>query len=352
MRHLLQDYNYIEELKQSAFVSVSPRRLFLGMNRLSSIHPKAFAGLEDTLELIDLEGNDLHNVSEAFGGLRQLRYLYLANNNITTLSEDIFSGFCKTLRALSLSRNGLEAFPVRALARCEQLAHLNLGYNKLRSVGPFGAWAQKLDTLILRNNRLTELKPRAFKGCPHLRELSLSFNALDRLDSEAFKDVGTTLESLEISFGLRGIHHFPGAALRPLQHLHWLSLDNNGIETVEETSLYGLGELQYLNLEVNRLSDLPPTFLHKNVHKRLLDVRLAYNRVETVKTGAFSALARLQTVVLTGNRITLVESGAFRHLPNLVTLMLTHNRYVPVKASKHALTQSSSPPYASTRFVP
>ncbi len=75
-----------------------------------------------------------------------------------------------------------------------------------------------------------------------------------------------------------------------------------------------------------RLTWLPPNLLHKNVHKSLLDVRLSYNRLRSLKLGAFSALPRLQTVVLTGNLIEVVEAGAFRHLPNLVTIVLTHNR--------------------------
>jgi hypothetical protein len=43
-----------------------------------------------------------------------------------------------------------------------------------------------------------------FRACPKLRELSLSYNAFEHLDSESFRDVAGSLESLEISFGLRG----------------------------------------------------------------------------------------------------------------------------------------------------
>ena len=68
----------------------------------------------------------------------------------------------------------------------------------------FANWAGDLDTLILRNNLLTRLEPRVFRGCPKLRELSLSYNSFQHLDSESFRDVATSLESLEISFGLRG----------------------------------------------------------------------------------------------------------------------------------------------------
>ncbi len=41
------------------------------------------------MHLIDLEGNDLNNVSHAFGELKELKYLYLPNNNISELSEQV-----------------------------------------------------------------------------------------------------------------------------------------------------------------------------------------------------------------------------------------------------------------------
>ena len=179
--------------------------------------------------------------------------------------------------------------------------------------------------LHFRNNRLTRLEAHTFKGCPKLRELSISFNNLKAIDDLSFKDVGGSLESLEISFGLQ-MRIFPESAFKPLQKLLWLSLDNNEIEEISETSLYNLGELQYLNLEANKLQRLPANLLHKNVHKNLRDVRLSFNKLRVVRNGQFSSLAKLQTIVLTGNLLKDIETAAFRDLPNLVTLILSHNK--------------------------
>ena len=54
--------------------------------------------------------------------------------------------------------------------------------------------------------------------------------------------------------------------------------------------IFSLGELQYLNLESNSLDHLPKNLLHKNVHKKLLDVRLSYNKLRIVDTNTFSSL--------------------------------------------------------------
>ena len=102
------------------------------------------------------------------------------------------------------------------------------------------------------------------------------------LQKTYISQLGPTLENLEISFGLGrgrgGTKYFPEGLVKPLHKLLWLALDNNGIELVTETALYNQGELQYLNLESNRLQDLPPNLIHQNVHKNLLDVRLSFNR--------------------------------------------------------------------------
>ena len=103
-------------------------------------------------------------------------------------------------------------------------------------------------------------------------------------------------------------------------------LVDTGSTEISETSLYNLGELQYLNLEANRLHRIPANLLHKNVHKNLRDVRLSFNKLRVVRAGQFTNMAKLQTIVLTGNLIRDVETGGFRDLPNLVTLILSHNK--------------------------
>ena len=67
------DHNYIESIGPRAFVSIEPKRLYLGANRIEFIDEEAFLGAEANLELIDLEGNQLNNVSFAFSKLKRLR---------------------------------------------------------------------------------------------------------------------------------------------------------------------------------------------------------------------------------------------------------------------------------------
>ena len=66
-------------------------------------------------------------------------------------------------------------------------------------------------------NQIRELEARVFKDCSKLRELSLSYNSITRIDSEAFRNVGDTMESLEISFGLK-MKAFPGKLEMHIAH--------------------------------------------------------------------------------------------------------------------------------------
>ena len=127
------EYNYLEKLEASAFISIQPRRLYLGHNRIEEVHPKAFNGVDRLVELVDLEANRLQEISVAFGSLKKLRYLYLSKNNISILPMEIFnSPLCDTLRAMKVAYNSLEEYPSEVLRRCKNLSHLDLGYNSIR----------------------------------------------------------------------------------------------------------------------------------------------------------------------------------------------------------------------------
>jgi Leucine-rich repeat (LRR) protein len=77
--------------------------LFLSLHLPShSLSLSPTAGVESSLELLDLERNRLSNISAAFGQLTGLRYLYLSNNNISEVPEAAFQSFAETLQARGL----------------------------------------------------------------------------------------------------------------------------------------------------------------------------------------------------------------------------------------------------------
>ncbi|XP_047469149.1 chaoptin-like [Penaeus chinensis] len=326
-RDLHLDFNLLTEIQDEAFKGLNPGRLYLSANNIMNITEQAFlGGPEHSLVMLDLEKNKLESVPKALSHLKRLRYLYLPDNQIADIKDDVFRSFCESMEALSLSGNQLKAIPRAALENCSTIAHLNLGHNQITEIheDDFDTWGDSLDTLILRNNRIYSIPPHAFRYTPELRELSLSFNRIVDVSAESFIDVLNTLEVLEISLGFYR-DDFPEEVLKPLTALQWIALDNNNFRTISETALYSFGELRYFNMDSNRLTYIPKTLFHQNVHKNLRDIRLALNFLERIEVHTFHNLVGLRTLVLTGNKIKTVHFEAFKALPKLSTILLANN---------------------------
>ncbi|XP_058791389.1 chaoptin-like [Phymastichus coffea] len=318
--------NRLTELSKNMFARMSIRRIRLSSNGIRQIHHAAFAGLEDSLEYLELENNEIRRLPSAVSSLRRMSYLYLANNAIRELRNESFAAIEGELKVLSLATNGLETVPADTLAAYVNLLHLNIGYNKIHRVQPEDFdWAENLEILLLRNNVLTQLMPYTFRGAKKLTELSLSFNHLSDIADEAFVGLEDSLEILELSFAF-STDHFPQRALRPLSNLHWLVLDNNNFHTLEPTTFYSFQQLRYLNLESNRLHDLPERLFLGDVHSELRDLKLGYNFLEVLPESTFHNLTELRALDLTGNRIRALAADSIKDCPKLVTVSLVNNR--------------------------
>ncbi|XP_043188383.1 chaoptin-like [Amphibalanus amphitrite] len=320
-------YNQLSALRRSAFAGLHLARLFLGYNRLTWVDADAFHGVGHSLTFLDLEGNQLMEVPPALRTLRKLRFLTLANNGLSEVPAGALIPFQDSLESLSLAENLLENVPAAALRGCSQLTSLNLDGNRLRNISDqdWVGWAGKLVHLLLRNNLLTWLPERTFQAAPNIRKLSLSFNRLRHFTSQSLADLASSLVNLEASFAVQG-REFPYELVQPLASLRWLVMDNNGFRRIGDSALYTMPELEYVNLESNRLRSLPTALFHKDVHKKLSDVRLSYNEITRLERETFSGLEGLNTVVLMGNKISMVDNLAFSNLVRLITVTLDSNR--------------------------
>ncbi|KAK9509987.1 hypothetical protein O3M35_004866 [Rhynocoris fuscipes] len=319
VRDLNLELNKLVSVRGGVFKGTELGRVYLSQNRLKSISDETFIGVEDTLEYLDLGGNQLQIVPKALARLRKLKYLYIPSNNISRIDNDTFDNFSSTLSALSLSDNRLEAVPFEALAACKKLSHLNMGYNHIMQITEEDfIGLESLDTLLLMNNRIVELHPNTFRQTPKLRELSLSFNKISAIDLEAFTDVQDSLESLEVSFGLYQ-EEFPEIYLKPLKSLVW-------------SSLYTFKNLQYLNLDGNRITHIPGGVFHSNIHKELKDIRISYNHL-SIPRDAFQN-TKLERVDLSNNDFVVVPSGALGEVGFTLRLLdVSYNQIEHVDAT-------------------
>jgi hypothetical protein len=125
--------------------------------------------LADTLEILDLSGNNLSSLPDDFHRLHKLRILFCSDNQFTRLPE--------------------------VLGQCSQLSMVGFKANKIHTV-PAAALAKSLRWLILTDNQISEL-PAELGRCTQLQKLMLAGNQLQGLPQEMA--ACTRLELLRIA---------------------------------------------------------------------------------------------------------------------------------------------------------
>ena len=204
---------------------------------------------------IDLSGRKIAALKAGdFAGLTSLTNLYLFNNALTTLPDDVFDDLT-ALEILTLGRNDLPTLPAGVFDRLIALTELGLDNNALSSL-PGGVFDElgALEILVLAHNGLTTLPGDVFDALGALTELNLHDNDLTGLTAGVFD----RLEALEVlTLDENGLTTLPGGVFDRLGALEVLTLDGNGLTGLPGGVFDGLGALEVLTLRRNGLAKLP-----------------------------------------------------------------------------------------------
>ena len=163
--------------------------------------PRELFALADTLELLDLSGNQLHELPHDLPRLHRLRILFASQNPFTELPA--------------------------VLGRMPQLNMVGFKACRITSV-PAESLPSRLRWLILTDNAIAQL-PDALGQRPRLQKLMLSCNQLDALPASLAHS--PQLELLRLA-GNR-FQAMP-AALHPLPRLAWPALAGNPLTAHDE----------------------------------------------------------------------------------------------------------------------
>lgn len=166
---------------------------------------------------------NLHNITT-------LKLLEYSNKQASSVPDEIFeAAAAHSITSVNFSRNQLSSAPPRLLDFSSSLCDVDLGFNKVPSVGPELCGLLKLQHLDLRNNLLSDL-PTELRALSRLRSIILNFNR--------FKS-------------------FP-VVLYDLLSLETVLLGNNQVGSVDATLLQKMALLSTLDLSNNDLLHLPP----------------------------------------------------------------------------------------------
>ncbi len=180
----------LEALKSGKLVGSKKLQLSCGLKKF----PKEIFALANTLEYLDLSGNQLTELPDEIVALKKLRILFVSRNNFTM-------------------------FP-KILGKCPALTMIGFKTNQIHTV-PEGALPLTLQWLILTDNKITQL-PTSIGDCSLLQKCAMAGNLIEEFPEEMAHC--KNLELLRISANRLGA--FP-KWLFELPRLSWIAFSGN-----------------------------------------------------------------------------------------------------------------------------
>ncbi|KAE9624657.1 leucine-rich repeat-containing protein kinase family protein [Aeromonas veronii] len=140
-----------------------------------AVFPHEILSLKETLEVLDLTGNQLSALPDELAGFGKLRIIFCSENRFTELPEVL--GRCPALTMVGFKANRIATVSARALPA--GLRWLILTDNAIERLPDELGQCDALQKLMLAGNRLREL-PASLANCRNLELLRIAANRIER----------------------------------------------------------------------------------------------------------------------------------------------------------------------------
>ncbi|MFQ2036285.1 leucine-rich repeat-containing protein kinase family protein [Aeromonas veronii] len=137
--------------------------------------PTEILSLKETLEVLDLTGNQLSTLPDELAGFGKLRIIFCSENRFTELPEVL--GRCPALTMVGFKANRIATVSAKALPA--SLRWLILTDNAVEQLPDELGQCDALQKLMLAGNRLREL-PTSLANCRKLELLRIAANRIER----------------------------------------------------------------------------------------------------------------------------------------------------------------------------
>ena len=214
----------------------------------------------------------------------------------------------KTLQILYLSYNNLEEFPdTWALSKMTNLGLLDLAYNNIKKVHPFGTEIA-LSSLYLNNNQIEEIPANLCGFTDDVETLTFAHNKLKKIpnifDASSVRVMGSVdfsynditgvdtsngtykgINASTVSLSNNKIEKFPSELFTAGSPITSIDLSGNQMRTIPKGSIKGKNAylLQVIDLRFNKLTSLSDDFL-SNTLPYITNMDVSYNCFSEVPT--------------------------------------------------------------------
>ncbi|XP_061383908.1 chaoptin isoform X2 [Danaus plexippus] len=332
------DGNPIYSIREDAFRNAKIKTLSLRDCGVTDLSPASFAGLENTLQSLDLSENNLTMISKfMLNKLDSLRFLnlrenkvdtnLLATNNPSEYSTPSINNFQYKLFFLDISGSSSLEISLQDVRRMRSLRYLSVSKLIRRSISAedFLEFGVELEDLKIIGSTINRIEASAFQHVRTIKSLDLSENNIDFIDPFAFAELHS-LTSLKLANGLAdSVKILPFEPLKALIELQDLDVSNNKLRNVPDTSFHFLYKLKTLNLQDNLIDHFSKGTLQSDIHRQLESVSLSLNQMQRIDQHTFVNLRELQEILIEDNLIETVHRRSFTSLDNLKVIRLRGN---------------------------
>ena len=167
----------LEQLRAGELQGIRRLSLSCGLTEF----PREIFSLADSLEILDLSGNQLASLPDDLPKLHKLKVIFCSQNNFTELPQVL--GRCDALSMVGFKSNQIVEVPAASLPA--KLRWLILTDNCVQQLPSNLGDCTELQKLMLAGNQLTQL-PASLANCHKLELIRLAANRLEQLPQWLF----------------------------------------------------------------------------------------------------------------------------------------------------------------------
>ena len=260
----------------------------------------------------------------------------------------------QTLQILYLSYNNLEEFPATsALSKMINLGLLDLAYNNIKKVHPFGTEVA-LSSLYLNNNQIEEIPANLCAFTENTESLTFAHNKLKKIpnifDASSVHVMGSVdfsyneitgvdnnhgtykgINASTVTLSNNKITKFPSELFTTGSPITTIDLSANQMETIPKGSIKGKNAylLQVIDFRFNHLTSLSDDFRSTTL-PYITNMDVSYNRFSEVPTQPLNS-ANLRAFAInhqrdaSGNRILRTWPTGITQCPSLIQFQIGSN---------------------------